>query len=105
MSRTPRSKIPVPELIKILVGKSIPVLGTETLSEDVGEASTLEVGVSVGVRALKGVGVAVGRLVGRGVGEICFPDGVAVKEGRLLSPVAKTTKDRLTVFKRPFLSV
>lgn len=77
-------KMPAPR--KIFEGESIPESGNSVCG---GEALTSTPVVAVTE------GLEVGKLVGETgavVGLLISPEGVAVKEGRSLSPVAKTVK-------------
>lgn len=87
---------------KNLVGILIPVTGTPLSVEETLAWSCLIVGVGDGF--FVGVIFSVGTGVGVDIVLVC-PDGVAVKEGKSLSPAAKTVNDRLIFSTTPSLFI
>lgn len=86
------------------LGVKLPETGTP---EAVEGRETLPEGVAVGPPA--GGGEVFGFAVGLGDGEalaleVAEPDGLAVNDGILLAPAAKTVKPCLTIFVCPFAS-
>ena len=98
-----------------LVGRTIPdvgvplgVLGIEVRGLGVGVKDGRTTVGTTGVVVITIVAVGVGiEVVGDGVkvGVVLCPEPVAVKTGRLLSPWAMTTKERLIFLTKPCWSV
>jgi len=101
----PVTRTIAPKPKKSFVGKEIPVGGISGTPVGV-NAVPVSVTATVGVLVAVGGGVTVAAGVFIVGAKVTFcPEGVAVNEGRSLSPAANTTKERLIVLSRPFLSV